>query len=154
MSPKFLIIVAVVATALALGLGIIIGHFAVPKTSWKYDRLTKPADQRNYQIFIDSIQATNIETNLKDLTSRPHLADLPEDLESAEVIEQRWKTDGLQVTKPKYNVLLSYPDNNNPNRVTLTNIDGMVIFQTSGVEPVYDTTQPKTVNPFLAYTPN
>ncbi|CAF1148812.1 unnamed protein product [Rotaria sp. Silwood1] len=151
---SLLIIVAVVATALALGLGIIIGHFAVPKTSWKYDRLTKPADQRNYQIFINSIQATNIETNLKDLTSRPHLAGLPEDLESAEVIEQRWKTDGLQVTKPKYNVLLSYPDNSNPNRVTLTNSDGTVIFQTSGVEPVYDTTQPKTVNPFLAYTPN
>ncbi|CAF4982016.1 unnamed protein product [Rotaria sp. Silwood1] len=158
MNSKFLVIGVVVVTALALGLGIIIGHFAITKpthnTSWKHDRLTKSADQRNYQTFIDSIQATNIEINLKDLTSRPHLAGLPEDLESAQVIEQRWITDGLKVTKPKYNVLLSYPDDNNPNRVTLTNSDGTVIFQTAGVEHVYDTTQPKTVNPFIAYTPN
>jgi hypothetical protein len=45
------------------------------------------------------------------------MAGLPEDLESANVIEQRWKNDGLEVTKPKYNVLLSYPDDNNPNRL-------------------------------------
>ena len=34
------------------------------------------------------------------------MAGLPEDLDSAIVIEQRWKNDGLQVTKPKYNVFL------------------------------------------------
>jgi hypothetical protein len=56
----------------------------------------------------------------RDLTSRPHIAGLPEDLDSAVVIEQRWKNDGLQVTKPKYNVLLSYPDDNNPNRLLKT----------------------------------
>ncbi len=44
------------------------------------------------------------------------MAGLPEDLDSAIVIEQRWKTDGLEVTKPKYNVLLSYPDESTPNR--------------------------------------
>ncbi|CAF3467962.1 unnamed protein product [Rotaria sp. Silwood1] len=143
---------------IALGIGVTIGYFGINKQQThailKYDRLTRQADQQNYQTFIDSIQAANIETNLKDLTSRPHLAGLPEDLESAQVIEQRWITDGLNVTKPKYNVLLSYPDDNNPNRVTLTNSDGTVIFQTAGVEHVYDTTQPKTVNPFIAYTPN
>ncbi|CAF1392354.1 unnamed protein product [Rotaria sordida] len=155
---SLLIIGALVAIALALGLGIIIGHFAITKrtsnTSSKYDRLTKPADQRNYQTFINSIQPANIEANLKDFTSRPHIAGLPEDLESAQVIEQRWKSDGLQVTKLKYNVLLSYPDNNNPNQVTLKSDNGMVIFQTAGVEKIYDSTQPKIVNPFLAYTPN
>ncbi|CAF4187447.1 unnamed protein product, partial [Rotaria sordida] len=158
MSHKLLIIGALIAIALALGLGIIIGHFAITKTtsntSFKYDRLTRPADQQNYQTFINSIQAANIEANLKDLTSRPHMAGLPEDLESAQVIEQRWKSDGLQVTKPKYNVLLSYPDNNNPNQVTLISDNGMAIFQTAGVEKIYDSTLPKTVNPFLAYTPN
>ena len=34
----------------------------------------------------------------RDLTSRPHIAGLPEDLDSAKVIEERWKNDGLQVT--------------------------------------------------------
>jgi hypothetical protein len=44
------------------------------------------------------------------------MAGLQEDLDSARVIEQRWLADGLQVTKPRYNVLLSYPDDNNINR--------------------------------------
>jgi hypothetical protein len=39
-------------------------------------------------------------------------------------------------------------------RVTLTSGSGNVIIQTNGTEKVYDGTQPKTVNPFLAYTPN
>ncbi len=52
----------------------------------------------------------------RNLTSRPHMAGLQEDLDSAEFIEQRWKDDGLQVNKPRYNVLLSYPDQNTPNR--------------------------------------
>lgn len=52
------------------------------------------------------------------------MAGLPEDLESAEVIEKRWKQDGLTVFKSRYNVLLSYPDENNPNRhVLLTSYD-------------------------------
>ncbi|CAF4277937.1 unnamed protein product [Adineta steineri] len=158
MITKFILIGAGVVVTIALGLGIIIGHFAIKKTTssttGKYDYLTHDADQQNYKTFISSMQSTNIEANLKDLTSRPHLAGLPEDLASAVVIEQRWLNDGLQVTKPKYNVLLSYPDENNPNRVTLTNGSGSIIIQTSGIEQVYDATQPKTVNPFLAYTPN
>jgi hypothetical protein len=32
--------------------------------------------------------------------------------------------------------------------------NGTLIFQTNGTEKVYDSSQPKTVNPFLAYTPN
>ncbi|CAF4531846.1 unnamed protein product, partial [Rotaria socialis] len=89
-----------------------------------------------------------------DLTSRPHIAGLPEDLESAQVIEERWKRDGLQVTKPRYNVLLSYPDDNRPNRVTLRSADGTITIETEGVEHVYDPNQIQTVKPFLAYTPN
>ncbi|CAF0826592.1 unnamed protein product [Adineta steineri] len=158
MITKFILIGIGAVAAIAFGLGIIIGHFAIKKTTssitGKYDYLTRDADQQNYKTFISSIQSANIEANLKDLTSRPHLAGLPEDLASAIVIEQRWINDGLKVTKPKYNVLLSYPDDKNPNRVTLTSGAGTIIIQTNGTEHVYDTTQPKTVNPFLAYTPN
>ncbi|CAF0721862.1 unnamed protein product [Adineta steineri] len=158
MITKFILIGIGAVAAIAFGLGIIIGHFAIKKptssTTGKYDYLTRNVDQQNYKTFISSIQSANIEANLKDLTSRPHLGGLPEDLASAIVIEQRWINDGLKVTKPKYNVLLSYPDDNYPNRVTLTSGSGTIIIQTSGTEQVYDTTQPKTVNPFLAYTPN
>jgi hypothetical protein len=39
-------------------------------------------------------------------------------------------------------------------RVTLTSGNGTLIIQTNGTEQVYDPSQAKTVNPFLAYTPN
>jgi hypothetical protein len=39
-------------------------------------------------------------------------------------------------------------------RVTLTTGDGFLIIETNGTEKVYDPTLAKTVNPFLAYTPN
>ncbi|CAF2498907.1 unnamed protein product [Rotaria sp. Silwood2] len=153
----FAVIIVIVAV-FSVGIGILIGHFAITKIptdiSRKYNYITRQENQQNYQTFINSIQAANIEAYLKDLASRPHIAGLPEDLESAQVIEQRWINDGLQVTKPKYNVLLSYPDDNNPNRVTLTIGNGIVIIETNGTEKTYDPTQPKTVNPFLAYTPN
>ncbi len=45
------------------------------------------------------------------------MAGLPEDLASAEFIEEKWKNDGLEVFKPKYNVLLSYPQDDVPNRL-------------------------------------
>ncbi len=56
-------------TACSLGIGILIGHFAIVKTEtnipWKYQKLTRQADQQNYQTFIDSIQPGNIEANLQ-----------------------------------------------------------------------------------------
>jgi hypothetical protein len=52
-----------------IGLGIVIGYFGINKkqtpTDWKYDRLTRPADPKNYKTFIDSIKAANIEDNLR-----------------------------------------------------------------------------------------
>lgn len=54
---------------IALGVGIVIGYFVIKKQqtsdTWKYDRLTRQADKKNYQTFIDSVQAANIEANLK-----------------------------------------------------------------------------------------
>ena len=60
-------IIAIAVGALALGIGIIIGHFAIKKTDSvnKYERLTRQADEQTYTTFIDSIQAQNIEENLK-----------------------------------------------------------------------------------------
>ncbi|CAF3610983.1 unnamed protein product [Rotaria sp. Silwood1] len=160
MLMKILLIVGIttLVTIISIGVGILIGHFAIAKsqtnTSWKHNYITQQANPEHYKKFIDSIKATNIEANLKDLASHPHMAGLAEDLESAQTMEEQWKRDGLQVTKTKYNVLLSYPDDNKPNRITLTNANGVLIMQTTGIEKSYDPKQPKTVNPFLAYTPN
>ncbi len=60
---------ALIVASLALAIGIIIGHFGINKgqTSgpWKYDKLTRQADQQNYRTFIDSVRADNIEANLQ-----------------------------------------------------------------------------------------
>jgi hypothetical protein len=57
------------AAALVLGIGIIIGYFGInkrtPSGPWKYDKLTRQADPQNYKTYIDSVQAGNIEENLK-----------------------------------------------------------------------------------------
>jgi hypothetical protein len=64
-----LLVAGIVIAAAALGVGIIIGHFGINKSqtpvTWKYDRLTRQADEQNYKTFISSIQATRIEENLK-----------------------------------------------------------------------------------------
>jgi hypothetical protein len=61
--------VTILVASLALGIGIIIGYFGINKGTssgpWKYEKLTRKADQQNYQTFIDSVQAVNIEANLK-----------------------------------------------------------------------------------------
>ncbi|CAF4422449.1 unnamed protein product, partial [Adineta steineri] len=68
MITKCILISAGAIVAIAFGLGIIIGHFAIKKTTnsttGKYDYLTRNADQQNYQTFISSIQSPNIEANL------------------------------------------------------------------------------------------
>jgi hypothetical protein len=55
--------------ALSLGIGILIGHFAIVKTETittsKYDYLIGKVGQENYKTFIDSIRAANIEASLK-----------------------------------------------------------------------------------------
>ncbi len=63
------LIAAIIGAAFAFAIGILIGHFAIAKeatdVSRLYEKLTRKADQQNYRTFIDSVQAANIETNLK-----------------------------------------------------------------------------------------
>jgi uncharacterized protein YneF (UPF0154 family) len=62
-------LVTILVAIIGVGVGIVIGYFAINKqqtpATWKYDKLTREANQQNYQTFIDSIQAANIEANLK-----------------------------------------------------------------------------------------
>jgi hypothetical protein len=61
--------VTILVASLALGIGIIIGYFGINKTKssgpWKYEYLTRQANQQNYKTYIDSVQAANIEANLQ-----------------------------------------------------------------------------------------
>jgi hypothetical protein len=61
--------VTILVASLALGIGIIIGHFGINKGKssgpWQYENLTRQANQQNYKTYIDSVQAANIEANLQ-----------------------------------------------------------------------------------------
>ena len=69
--------VTVLVTALALGIGIIIGHFAIKKNDspksdeFDYSSLTKQADQETFKKFIDSVNAERIRENLRWITFLP-----------------------------------------------------------------------------------
>ena len=56
----------------------------------------------------------------RNLTSKPHLAGTPADLEQAEVMKQIWLDQGLdRVDIVGYDVLLSYPAKDDPNLIKL-----------------------------------
>ena len=52
------------------------------------------------------------------LTEKPHLAGTPADKENAEYVKEQWDKHGLDSAKVvPYNVLLSYPEKDQPNLV-------------------------------------
>jgi hypothetical protein len=68
------------------------------------------------------------------LTTNPHLAGTPADLELATYLKDFWQSNGLKTYLVPFKVLLSYPNFTNPNRVTLLNGQG-------GVEHISRTTE-------------
>ena len=57
---------------LSIGIGIIIGHFAIQKSNensssevYPYSNLTREADDQNYKDYIKAIVANNIRENLR-----------------------------------------------------------------------------------------
>lgn len=68
----------------------------------------------------------------REFSSAPHLAASPRDMEMAKIIEKLWKEHGFdEVELPKYEVLLSFPNNTTPNKVQIINQTGESIFEVS-----------------------
>lgn len=91
------------------------------------------------QTLLDEIQAENIGENLRILTSVPHLGGTPEDLSQAQWVREKFIEAGFdEATVVPYDVLLSYPDQEQPNKVYLLSEDGSVLFETKGTQtPIY-----------------
>lgn len=75
----------------------------------------------------------------RNLTSVPHLAGTPQDLEQAVLLRDQFLEYGLdQATVIPYRVLLSYPDMEKPNKVYLLDSNGQANFTTEGKQkPLY-----------------
>uniref|UniRef100_A0A452IN37 glutamate carboxypeptidase II n=1 Tax=Gopherus agassizii TaxID=38772 RepID=A0A452IN37_9SAUR len=71
-----------------------------------------------------------------NFTQRPHLAGTAENLRLAQQIQAQWKEFGLDsVELAHYDVLLSYPNETNPNYISIIDEHGTEIFNTSLFEP-------------------
>ncbi|CAF2629093.1 unnamed protein product [Rotaria sp. Silwood2] len=161
---------ASIAIVLFIG-GLLIGHFAIPRSSYTIDAHTistvnkRTEEERKIiwndlkQRFLNRVNAQEIEKNLHNFTRNTHLAGTDDDRNEAESIAKQWREYGLDVTTYPYDVLLSYPHLTQPNIVSILDQNNNFIFQSNGSEPMFnedDKSLPfnNIVRPFLAYTPN
>ena len=69
-------------------------------------------------------------------SEKPHIAGSPRQKKLADILKQRWEDYGFdKVEMPEYKVLLSFPQKDNPNTVTLFN-GSTIVFNITGKEKV------------------
>ncbi|XP_077861865.1 N-acetylated-alpha-linked acidic dipeptidase 2-like [Saccoglossus kowalevskii] len=154
--------IALSALALLFGLliGVVIGYFAFSRGT---ETVTVPScgdacqepDPDIFNKLVNEMKASNIGDYLRKLTSVPHLAGTPMDLENAEYVRDEWIKYGLDSAKIySYDVLLSYPDSNEHNLVQLLDEHGNINFTCAIEEQGLrdDEKVENIVNPFNAYS--
>ncbi|KAK6181050.1 hypothetical protein SNE40_008989 [Patella caerulea] len=173
-SRKFWIIAMIIGIA-AFIIGILIGKYAACDTSSPpaevpvrpekdgvflpgvSDAIIKEADLSIRDLLLKNIDHKNIETYLKALTEKPHIAGSPEDEDTlVNYIKEFWENVGFDdVQTATYDILLSYPDKDNPNMIELLNENNEVIYQTPIEEDILTPGKNNTegIPPFNAYSP-
>ncbi|XP_053312528.1 glutamate carboxypeptidase 2-like isoform X2 [Spea bombifrons] len=112
-------------------LGFLIGWFAKPNGS-----VPTQAYQSMRKAFWDEMKAENIRQYLHNFTRIPHLAGTEQNFLLAKQIQAQWKEYGLdKVELAHYDILLSYPNETNPNYISLVDEHGNEVFNTSLFEP-------------------
>ncbi|XP_030074782.1 aminopeptidase NAALADL1 [Microcaecilia unicolor] len=157
----FVILGAVLGGALIMTIGLLVGHFAIPKDSGpdpSRDDLSKDVDVSFIEQVMAEIDNKEIEKSLRELTKKPHMAATPGDEDLVQLILNRWKnaSTGLDnATVDRYDVFLSIPDPANPNNVTVVTGNGMLNFTSRLTEKNYteDQVDPDVVKPYAAYAP-
>uniref|UniRef100_A0A914QB99 Glutamate carboxypeptidase II n=1 Tax=Panagrolaimus davidi TaxID=227884 RepID=A0A914QB99_9BILA len=86
---------------------------------------------------IENLKGENIKDYLRLITSDPHIAGTQNNKKVGEKILNLWKKNGLEnVHFVEYEVLLSYPDFDNPNHISIVNRDGKILYKSNGTSPV------------------
>uniref|UniRef100_A0A2I2Y723 Aminopeptidase NAALADL1 n=1 Tax=Gorilla gorilla gorilla TaxID=9595 RepID=A0A2I2Y723_GORGO len=143
--------------AALLGLGIILGHFAIPK------KANSPAPQdldlEILETVMGQLDANRIRENLRELSREPHLASSPRDEDLVQLLLQRWKDpeSGLDSAGAStYEVLLSFPSQEQPNVVDIVGPTGGIIHSCHRTEENVTGEQggPDVVQPYAAYAPS
>uniref|UniRef100_Q9UQQ1-7 Isoform 7 of Aminopeptidase NAALADL1 n=1 Tax=Homo sapiens TaxID=9606 RepID=Q9UQQ1-7 len=143
--------------AALLGLGIILGHFAIPK---KANSLApQDLDLEILETVMGQLDAHRIRENLRELSREPHLASSPRDEDLVQLLLQRWKDpeSGLDSAEAStYEVLLSFPSQEQPNVVDIVGPTGGIIHSCHRTEENVTGEQggPDVVQPYAAYAPS
>ncbi|XP_073530035.1 aminopeptidase NAALADL1-like [Phyllobates terribilis] len=144
-----------------LAIGLLIGHFGISggaDPEW-VKNLAQDLDEEFIQQFMKEVDNEKIKENLRTLSKKPHVATSGADEELVQLLLSRWKDSktGLDEAKEeRYHVLLSFPDEKNPNNVKVWSPEGDLKFESSKMEAqlTEDQKDPNILQPFLAYAPN
>ncbi|XP_065385482.1 aminopeptidase NAALADL1 isoform X3 [Macaca fascicularis] len=148
--------------AALLGLGIILGHFAIPKkANSPAPSVSAPQDLdlEILETIMGQLDAHRIRENLRELSREPHLASSPRDEDLVQLLLQRWKDpeSGLDSAEAfTYEVLLSFPSQEQPNVVDIVGPTGDIIHSCHRTEENVTGEQggPDVVQPYAAYAPS
>ncbi|XP_076971895.1 aminopeptidase NAALADL1 [Tamandua tetradactyla] len=151
----------VVVGAALLGLGVILGHFAIPKEANPPAASISASQDLDLEILetvMRQLEASRIRENLRELSREPHLAATPRDEALVQLLLQRWRDPetGLDAAEaPTYEVLLSLPSQEQPNLVAVVDPSGKTVFSCRQSEENLTAEQegPDIVPPYAAYAP-
>ncbi|XP_048578299.1 glutamate carboxypeptidase 2 isoform X2 [Nematostella vectensis] len=146
-----LCLLSVLLATLLVGGGFLLGHgFNYFKSLVSPGSSNKVAMHKHFR---SAVSLEEIRKSLRYFSSRPHIAGSPRQLELANDLARRWREAGFdRVEMPQYQVLLSFPQKDKPNLVTLLHSNGSIAYQTSAEEQVV--ANETLVSPFLAYAPS
>lgn len=132
---------AYIAIAASLVFVICITALGVHHSERKFNKYNKVSiddiHQSNARTIQDNIKSENIKKYLRIFTKDPHIAGTDANKKVAYAIASAWSEAGLEdVHTLPYEVLLSYPDFENPNSVVIKKSSGEEAFRSKGVSPV------------------
>uniref|UniRef100_A0A8D0VSM7 Aminopeptidase NAALADL1 n=1 Tax=Sus scrofa TaxID=9823 RepID=A0A8D0VSM7_PIG len=148
----------VVGAAALLGLGIILGHFAIPKGANQPASQELDLDPEILETVMGQLDANRIRENLRELSKEPHVASSPRDEALVQLLLQRWQDpdSGLDSAgTSEYEVLLSFPSQEQPNHVDVVGPSGDILFTCRRSEEnlTKDQEAPDVLPPYAAYAP-
>ncbi|KAK2847108.1 hypothetical protein Q5P01_010107 [Channa striata] len=142
----------IVVVAALFFLGFVIGWFAKPS----HPNTPDDSDSSTYlREFLNEMQPDKIREHLRKFTQLPHLAGTEQDLKYAEQIKREWQEFGLDsVEMVPYDVLLSYPNETQPNYISIVDENGTEILNTSLAEPLPEGYEdiPNIVPPYSSFS--
>ncbi|KAK3585560.1 hypothetical protein CHS0354_022970 [Potamilus streckersoni] len=112
--------------------------------------------ENSFKHILNDLEKENIRSNLQNYTSRQRLSGTDGVHDLVMHIAQQWRDHGLdKVEVTPYEVLLSYPNTTNPNRVEIVLNNGTAIFTSAFVEKPLDPdgNQSDIIPPYNSFAP-